>query len=410
METAKRAPGVHEDRSGVPRLDNPAHTDLSAVRGAGSPEERLYPPAPMSEPCAGLSENSVWQSASGATASLVVTFDEAPRTNLGTTATIIRGPVAAASTSSEPSESVETAWAPLVERWQAHLEERGLAPGTRRAYRDYVTRTFTWIGKQDLRNVIYGDLEDEGRRRSEEWHRKRGRPLKPSAKNARVASLQSFYRYLVDKLDLDQHGVRDLGRKLDLIRSEIVVREKTTREPLTLEEFRAIIRTAESADDLRWSLAARFAWTSMGRVSDISSLSWAQLRLDARPQAVYARPSKHGANLTKLLDSGLAKRLRDYRELKRPEPADPVFSAGASAKAYRDYFDRRFKTYAAETGCTKHVHPHAIRSSVSSHAAANGVPRELRDRQGGWFDPSARDGYERQDPEVFRDWVRVLAV
>src|SRR5437867_7285787 len=82
MRNAKPSASVHDDRSNVPRVAIAAHTVLSACRGVGSPSEPLSGPPPMAEPCAAMVQTSVWQSPSGATASMVVTFDELPRTIL----------------------------------------------------------------------------------------------------------------------------------------------------------------------------------------------------------------------------------------------------------------------------------------------------------------------------------------
>ena len=84
MATSKASAVVHDDRLDVPRVAIAAHTVLSTSRDVGSPWEPLSGPPAMAESCAAMVQASMWQSPGGATASMVVTFDELPRTILGT--------------------------------------------------------------------------------------------------------------------------------------------------------------------------------------------------------------------------------------------------------------------------------------------------------------------------------------
>src|SRR5438445_11119942 len=153
METAKPAPAVHDDRSGAPRVDVPAQTGLTRVRGVGSlagPSQSLSLPPPMSSSCAGLSPNSVRQSADGATASLVVTFDELPRTILWNDED--RNPRArqpGASYSNDGNAETDTPWSAALERWPAYVGARR-RPATVKAYVRDVEGPRTTIGMPGL--------------------------------------------------------------------------------------------------------------------------------------------------------------------------------------------------------------------------------------------------------------------
>ena len=407
METAKPAPAVHDDRSGAPRVDIPAHTGLSAVRGVGSlagPSQSLSLPPPMSSSCAGLSPNSVRQSADGATASLVVTFDELPRTILWNDED--RNPretQPGASYSPEGNAETDTRWRPAFERWRIYIGGRR-RPATVKAYVRDVERTLTAIGKPNLRAIAWVDLDSYW----QAYIAAHG-PRKGPTYNRWVTSLKNFYAFVVDKLDLP---IRDLGRKLDMISTEEIQRSKTQHPVLSKDEVQKILAAADAHADDRFSLALRFKWTGICRLEDVWSLTWAQLDLTpSNAKAFYARPSKHGHDLTKLLDDGLAKRLRDWRRLRRPAEADPVFRDPLATKSsYQQWFTRRLQGYAAEARVTRYAHAHLIRASSRTSARMQDAPKEFLDRQGGWKVHDASDGYDRWDPEAMRKWVRTLAL
>jgi len=346
-----------------------------------------------------MAETIMWQSASGATARAVVTLQDLPRPILWNDDRNPWEKQPAASYSPEPDAEAVVPWRLAFEKWRDYIRDR-LSPSTCANYSRDVEKTLAAIGKADLRAVTWDDLYTYWR----EYVARNG-PRKPATYNRWVASIQSFYRYCVDKLDLP---IKDLGRKLDPMPTEKVLRLKTTHTPLTKDEFQAILRVAEAHGDLRWSLAARFKWTAICRLEDVWSLTWAQLDLGPKPKATYPRPSKHGVNLTKLIDPGLAKRLLEW---KRMRPEDPVFrDAATTKKVYRDWFARRLKKYAAEAGLLKYAHPHLVRASARTHGRSQHVPTEFLNRQGGWVVRDASDAYDREDPETYRQWVRYLAL
>lgn len=400
MENPKARTAVHADRLGVPRVANPAHTVLSASRDAGSPSESLSGRPAMLGPCAGMVETSVRHSANGATASLVVTFDEVPPTILGTSDRNPRETQPAARY--QPTQTdLAIPWTEVREKWLAYLSRRR-SQSTVEGYARFTRQTFESIGKRDLREVTWEDLDGFGSGLLDR--------LQPSSYNSWAYSLKSMYAYAVDKLDLP---IRDLGRKLDILDADTVRRSQTRHPPLTREEFQAVLAAAEVKGDFAWSLAARYAWTGICRAEDVWSVTWRQLDLGPAPKATYPRPSKHGSDLVRLLDSGLATRLRDWKRVKDAESEDPVFRPpGRPKKYFEQWLNRRFKLYASGAGVKKYVHPHLIRASADSHLAnpAFRVPSEFRERQGGWTPPGARPGYERQDPELFREWVKYLAL
>src|SRR6266699_53535 len=442
MEIPKRSSTVHDDRLGASHVSILAHTGLLAGRGVGSPSQtaerdqesrdsvfrartpakrtvvakaslpcfvstqRSLASASLSRPCARVVETSVWQSPGGAVASLTVTFDETPLTNLGTSDRNPGEMQPRATTSSMPNVLQDTRWEPYVPewvKWMANYRSKNTAI----SYEPRVRRVLGRIGKADLREIAYRDVEgclsalsaeDDG------W--------KPNTRNGYVAALRSFWRWLLDKQDLDEVGVWDIGRKLDTISFEVVLREKVQHPPLTKAEFLRIVEWAESHGDSDWALAARFKWTGLCRIEDVWSLRWSQLNVGPNPTANYKKPSKHGHDLVKLLDTGLARRLRGLKALRQPKPDDPVFGRQGEADdgPYRDRFNHRFKAYAAYAGIGKYVHAHLIRASARSHAESEKADPRFLDRQGGWSVRAAADAYSRYDPEMWREQVRYVAL
>jgi len=334
---------------------------------------------------------------------MVVTFDELPRTILGTSD---RNPwerqPAASDTNPTPIlvEESRTSWRPTFEKWSAYIGDKR-ASGTCEGYRQKVETTFAWIerslGKSDLREISWEDLEAYRRT----WNSTRR--LKPNTENVWVAAVQSFYVHAIDRLELDRFGVRNVGRKLERHSIEKVNRSKENRAPISREQLQKILALAEAEDEIRWSLAARFQWTTISRNEDVWLATWAMLDLSRTPKATYPRPSKHGYNAVKLLDGGLGRRLREWRALKDPAPDAPVFrDALSSKKAFRAWFNRRFKEYAARTDVPVRVSSHTIRRSANTHALACGAPELFLKRQGAWSIASAWDAYCLQDMETYR--------
>jgi len=275
------------------------------------------------------------------------------------------------------------------------------------AYGRCATRVLERAGIEDLRDVRYEVVEKAlaslGKELEGGWQ--------PNTFNVYVASLRSFWDYIVIKRDLEDLGVKNVGAKLEPMSSDVVDRAKVQHEVLTRDEFLSIVRRGESQGEIEWGLAARFAWTTIARISDVGSLTWNQLDLGLAPRAFYERPSKRGSRVTKLLDVGLARRLKSLQRLRTPSPADRVFGkAGERPKAFRGRFDWRLKELAFEADVGKYVHPHLIRASAATHATVAGCPELFVQRQGGWKPRTALDAYRREDPETWRKWVVELAL
>lgn len=356
-----------------------------------------------------MGETQVWQSASGATVSMVVTLDELPQPILRNDD---RNPwemqPAASDTDNGPDEhTVRVAWRPVFDKWDAYLERK--APGTRREYTQKARATFEWVeaslGKSDLREVTWEDLEAYRRA----WNSRR--PLKPNTVNVWVSAIQSFFRHAVDRLELDRLGVRDLGRKLERYSLEEVNRAKENRAPISKEDLQRVLAVAEAESDFAWSLAARFQWTTIGRHEDLWTVTWGQVELGPPPKVTYPRPSKHGWNAEKLLDAGLARRLKEWKRLKDPQPEDPVFRDPlTSKKVYLNLYNRRFKEYAARAGLKVRVSSHTLRRSANTHGLLQGVPELFLQRQGAWAVRDAWDAYCLQPMETYREAVKSLAL
>lgn len=214
----------------------------------------------MSEPCARVDESIVWQSASGAYAQMVVSvggLSPATLWNENDENRHLGEMQPRASYPQTPTDVSVTAWESHLGGWLKWLSDYR-AERTRVSYEQRVKRVFRKIGKADLRYIGYLDVqnclsdleaEDKG------WQ--------PSTKNGYVAALRSFWKFVIDKMDLDDYGVKDIGRKLDTIPQDKVERAKIQHPILTREEFQAILSAAESKGDVEWSVEARYKWTGL---------------------------------------------------------------------------------------------------------------------------------------------------
>jgi hypothetical protein len=410
MESPKARPVSPNDRLGVPRVDILTHIGLSASRGAGSPRQPLNPARPMPEPCVGMNEGTMRQLFSEAALSGPAALEELPRFILRNETDRHLGEMQLRASNTTPTkgEAPSTLWRDYVTPWTRWLEESKFrAKGTRDSYEWHVTTVLSKVGKLDLREITYRDVQDALgalKARNGSW--------KPNTRNVYVASMRSFYTYVIDKEDLDELGVKDIGRKLDSVPLEQVEREKIQHDPPTKDEVQSIVDRAETSGDIDFALALRYYWVADCRIADVWAVRWSQLDLGPDSKAFYEKPSKHGNKLWRLLDQRTAKRLRARKQLVAPADMDePVFARpGEKLRAYNSRFDRHLKRRAAEAGVERYVHTHLIRAAVESYAEPAGIPEAFMVRQGGRSARGSRDTYLRYDPEVWRKWVEKLAL
>ncbi len=364
----------------------------------------------MLSSCAVMGETQVWQSTSGATASMVVSVSGLSRPILWNDEerNLEEMQPRASNTTPTNGETPSTLWRDYIAPWTRWLEDsKYRAKATRDSYEWHVTTVLSQVGKLDLRDITYRDVQDALgalKARNGSW--------KPNTRNVYVASMRSFYAYIIDKEDLDELGVKDVGRKLDSVPLEQVEREKIQHDPPTKDQVQAIVDRAEASRDLDFALALRYYWVADCRIADVWAVRWSQLDLGPEPKAYYEKPSKHGNKLWRLLDPRTAKSLRARKALRTPSDMDePVFAKpGETLRAYNGRFDRHLKRRAAEAGFEGYVHTHLIRAAVESYAEPAGIPRAFMVRQGGRSVQGSRDAYLRYNPEVWREWVEKLAL
>ena len=384
-------------------------TVLSLVGPAGLLPKVLKPPRPMPSSCAEMGETQVWQSASGATVSMVVTLDELPQPILRNDD---RNPwemqPAASDTDNGPDEhTVRVAWRPVFDKWDAYLERK--APGTRREYTQKARATFEWVeaslGKSDLREVTWEDLEglpaclelkatleaEHGQRvglRDSELLPARGRPTRNApARRARPGAKAGAV--------LPRGGQPGEGEPGAYLQGGPPARARRRRGRIGL---RLVPRRAVPMDDHRPPRGPVDRDVGPGRT-----------RTPAQgdvPAAVKARLERG-----ETLDAGLARRLKEWKRLKDPQPEDPVFRDPlTSKKVYLNLYNRRFKEYAARAGLKVRVSSHTLRRSANTHGLLQGVPELFLQRQGAWAVRDAWDAYCLQPMETYREAVKSLAL
>src|SRR5205823_14847078 len=138
-------------------------------------------------------------------------------------------------------------------RWLEEAKYREKAAGD--YYEWHVTAVLSQVRKPDLRDIKHRDVQDALgvlKAKNGSW--------KPNTQNVYVDSMRSFYAYVIDKEDLDELGVKDVGRKLDSVPLEQVEREKIQHDPPTKDQVQAIVDRAEASRDLDFALALRYYW------------------------------------------------------------------------------------------------------------------------------------------------------
>ncbi|MEE9600953.1 MAG: site-specific integrase, partial [Thermoplasmata archaeon] len=187
------------------------------------------------------------------------------------------------------------------------------------------------------------------------------------------------------------------------------------------EAYLAMVREAFRQEDHVWYVAARFAWATLARVSELHYLRWRDI--DFERKLVTIRRPKSGGPTEKILFENLLEDLawlRDHHravlgttEWKDPDvavaarPEDPVFRREDLQKAgFRAWFTRHLRKHAKASGYRGHVHPHLVRASAATDLSERGVPWRDIMLQGGWRSMAALRRYLREDPEARRERIR----
>ncbi len=231
----------------------------------------------------------------------------------------------------------------LLNAFVSWMELRGYRPGTIRQYSYDVKRFLSWlkkdptgVGEQEISAYLLKIKSD--------------RNLSNTTMLRRIASLRTFYEFLVDQGIMETNPVT--------IRRPRVRRKLPS--VLSREEIEKLISAGRRERD---RLLLRLLYVTGARVSEISALRWEDINIKDRTAVI--RGGKGGKDRIVLFDEVTARELAEYR--RKHGGQGRIFPLSPRT------IQRIVKMAAARAGLRKEVHPHTLRHSIATHLLESGA-------------------------------------
>ena len=191
--------------------------------------------------------------------------------------------------------------------------------------------------------------------------------MSPATVSRNIASLHSFFQYLVQEKRIDQDP--SAGLKPPKV-------EKKTPEILTDAEAESILHQPNTGTDkgLRDRAMLYLLYSTGIRVSELVHLKAADVNLDKG----YITCSENGRTRVIPLMPQTADALKEYLEsarkrLLRGKESEYLFSNCSGSPMSRQGFWKVLKGYASDAGISKDITPHTMRHSFAAHMLQQGT-------------------------------------
>lgn len=191
--------------------------------------------------------------------------------------------------------------------------------------------------------------------------------MSPATVSRNIASLRSFYQYLLREKKID----RDPSERLKPPKVE-----KKTPQILTLEEVSALLHQPNCQTDkgLRDRAMMCLVYATGIRVSELVHLRLADVNLRKR----YLTCAESGRERVIPLDEMTLKALDDFitqarDHLLKGRESEYLFTNCYGTPMSRQGFWKVLKVYAADAGITKDITPHTMRHSFAAHMLQKGA-------------------------------------
>jgi len=231
----------------------------------------------------------------------------------------------------------------ILENFVSWMELRGYSPGTIRQYFYDAKRFLRWL-KKDPTKVGEQEISEYLLKIKSE------RVLSNSTMLRRIASLRTFYEFLVDQGMMETNPVT--------IRRPRVRRKLPS--VLSREEIERLIMSGKNERD---RLLLRLLYATGARVSEISTLRWEDVNINERTAVI--RGGKGGKDRIVLFDEKTASELAKYKSEHGGQGR--IFPLSPRT------IQRIVKMAAARAGLDKEVHPHTLRHSMATHLLESGA-------------------------------------
>lgn len=271
-------------------------------------------------------------------------------------------------------------------------EDKKLSDNTLQSYkrdlkqfREYLEENeihYNRVHEEEMRNYIE-HLEEIGK--------------KPSTISRCIASIRSFYQYVVKKGKMKEDPTEN-------IQSPKI--EKRTPSVLTAKEVELLLEQPKNVDlkGIRDKAMLEFAYATGMRVTEIISLNIDDVHLDEGYITCKNGNKQRNIPLGKMA----AKALKDYVEnareiLIKKEKENALFVNINGGRLTRQGFWKIIKYYKEQAHITKEITPHVLRHSFATHLLQNGADLKAIQTMLGHSDISSTQVYMQFQDEGIKN-------
>ena len=274
--------------------------------------------------------------------------------------------------------------------------EKKLSDNTLQSYKRDLKQFKRYLESYGLRfdRVKKEDIEDYIKEMSEQEKKK------PASISRSIASLRSFYQFVVKKKKVKVDPTKDIkAPKVD----------KRVPSVLTAEEVELLLEQPKDIDlkGIRDKAMLEFAYATGMRVTEIISLNLDDVNLDEGYVTCRSGNKQRNIPLGKMSLEALKEYIEEARDiLIKSESEQALFVNINGGRLTRQGFWKIIKYYKEQAHITKDITPHVLRHSFATHLLQNGADIKAIQAMLGHSDISSTQVYMQFQDEGLKDVYR----
>ncbi len=245
---------------------------------------------------------------------------------------------------------------------------------------------FDRVKKEDIEDYIKEMAEDENK--------------KPASISRSIASLRSFYQFIVKKKKIKVDPTKD-------VKAPKV--EKRVPSVLTSEEVELLLEQPKDIDlkGIRDKAMLEFAYATGMRVTEIISLNLDDVNLEEGYVTCKNGNKQRNIPLGKMSLKALKEYIEEARDiLIKSESEQALFVNINGGRLTRQGFWKIIKYYKEQAHITKEITPHVLRHSFATHLLQNGADIKAIQTMLGHSDISSTQVYMQFQDEGLKNVYR----
>ena len=245
---------------------------------------------------------------------------------------------------------------------------------------------FDRVKKEDIEDYIKEMAEDENK--------------KPASISRSIASLRSFYQFIVKKKKIKVDPTKD-------VKAPKV--EKRVPSVLTSEEVELLLEQPKDVDlkGIRDKAMLEFAYATGMRVTEIISLNLDDVNLEEGYVTCKNGNKQRNIPLGKMSLKALKEYIEEARDiLIKSESEQALFVNINGGRLTRQGFWKIIKYYKEQAHITKEITPHVLRHSFATHLLQNGADIKAIQTMLGHSDISSTQVYMQFQDEGLKSEYR----